>query len=63
MAFDGDVSIFFVPGFDFLMGFELVPDPVGGRQQVTYAICMTASIGSDCRSVVTGSATRAGNRR
>jgi hypothetical protein len=34
MAFDEDVSIFLVPGFAFLMGFELVPDPVGGKQQV-----------------------------
>ena len=63
MAFDGDVSSFLAPGFAFLMGFELVPDPVGGKQQVAYAICRTASTGSDCRSVVTGSATRAGNRR
>ena len=63
MAFDGDKSgVFLGPGFAFLIGFELEPDPVGGRQLVTYAICNTA-IGSNAfRSVETGSATKAGNR-
>ena len=63
MAFDGEMSSFLTPGFAFLTGFELVPDPVGGKQKVAYAICRTPSIGSDCRSVVIGSATRAGNLR
>jgi hypothetical protein len=34
MAFDGEESVFLVPGLAFLKGFELVPVPVGGKQRV-----------------------------
>ena len=34
MALDGEVSSFLAPVFVFFKGFELVPDPVGGKQQV-----------------------------
>ena len=63
MIFDGEASSFLEPGFAFLTGFELVPDPVGGKQKAAYTIWKIASIGSNCRRVVIGSATRAGNRK
>jgi hypothetical protein len=35
IAFEGELSVFLEPGFDFLLGLELEPEPVGGRQLVT----------------------------
>lgn len=59
-AFPLDGSAVFFGALSFAFFTVLTPDPTAGRHNTAYTVCIIANGRIDCRSMGTGSATRAG---